>query len=363
MRPGCANIRATAHPARTVFLRFESLCFAQSAPGNGTTCVRQFDEFVHRYLQGSTEPMSFSQRLADSTPDRDTVVTVGVFDGVHLGHRHLLDHLIDWASPGCIPAVVTFTNRPITVFRPGTFPSYLTTPDHKVDLLEEAGIELVVPLEFTEELSQVTARQFAELLSGSMRMRGLVLGPDSALGRGREGDLAFLQKEGERLGFWVRSVPPLEIEGQPVKSRVVREALVAGDVTRGAGLLGRNHRLSGKVVLGDQRGRTLGFPTANIDVYSGLLWPGDGIYATWAYFGGQRHLSATSIGVRPTFGLTQRLVEVYVMDFSGDLYGETMTVEFVEKVRNQETFADIDALISRIGQDVAESRVVLAEAG
>ncbi len=305
--------------------------------------------------------MSFSQRLAGYAPDRDTVLTVGVFDGVHLGHRRLLDHLINWASPSLTPAVITFSNRPVTIFRPGTFPSYLTTPEHKVDLLRDAGIELVVPLEFTEELSQISARRFAELLRESMRMKGLVLGPDSALGRGREGDLAYMQAEGERLGFWVRSVTPLEINGLPVKSRVIRESLVAGDVAGGARLLGRNHSLNGKVVVGDQRGRTLGFPTANIDIYPGLLWPGDGIYATWAYFGGQRHLSATSIGVRPTFGLTQRLVEVYVMDFSGDLYGQQMTVEFVEKVRNQETFADIDTLIAQIEQDVANSRLALAQ--
>ena len=306
--------------------------------------------------------MSFSQHLAAFTPDRDTVLTVGVFDGVHLGHRHLLNHLIDWASPGCVPTVLTFSNRPITVFRPGTFPSYLTTPEQKLDLLRDAGIELVVPLEFTEELSQVTARQFAELLSEKMRMKGLVLGPDSALGKGREGDQAFMEAEGQRLGFWVRTVPPLEINGRTVKSRVVRESLVVGDVADGAVLLGRNHSLRGTVVVGDQRGRTLGFPTANIDVYPGLLWPGDGIYATWAHFGGERHLSATSIGVRPTFGLTQRLVEVYVMDFAGDLYGQQMTVEFVEKVRGQETFADIDALIARIGKDVDESRAVLSQA-
>ena len=152
--------------------------------------------------------MSFSQRLAGFTPDRDSVLTVGVFDGVHLGHRHLLDRLIDWAGTSCVPAVITFSNRPITVFRPGTFPSYITTPEHKVDLLRKAGAELVVPLEFTEELSRVSARQFAELLTDTMRMKGLVLGPDSALGQGREGDLAFMQAEGERLGFWVRSVPP-----------------------------------------------------------------------------------------------------------------------------------------------------------
>ena len=115
--------------------------------------------------------MNFSQRLAAFTPDRDSVLTVGVFDGVHLGHRHLLDHLIDWAGESCVSTVLTFSNRPVTVFRPGTFPSYLTTPEHKVGLLKEAGVELVVPLEFTEELSRVSARQFAELLSGTMRMK------------------------------------------------------------------------------------------------------------------------------------------------------------------------------------------------
>ena len=120
--------------------------------------------------------MNFSQRLASISPGRDTVLTVGVFDGVHLGHRHLLDYLKDWASPACIPGVITFSNRPVTVFRPGTFPSYLTTPEHKVALLQEAGIELVVSLEFTEELSQVTARQFAELLHGSLNMKGLCWG-------------------------------------------------------------------------------------------------------------------------------------------------------------------------------------------
>lgn len=306
--------------------------------------------------------MSFRQQLAGFTPDQDTVLTVGVFDGVHLGHRHLLRHLIQWAAPGCAPAVITFSNRPVTVFRPGTFPSYLTTPEHKIELLRQAGIRHILPLEFTQELSQVPARQFAELLRASMRMKGLVLGPDSALGQGRQGDLAYMQAEGERLGFWARAVPPLEINGQPVKSRIIREALIAGQIPDAARLLGRHHTLTGQVVVGDQRGRTLGFPTANLDIPPGLLWPGDGIYAAWAITNGHRRPAAASIGVRPTFGLTQRLVEIYIIDFTGDLYGQTMTVEFIEKIRSQETFADIDQLITRIQQDVADSRAILARA-
>ncbi len=304
--------------------------------------------------------MTFRQTLANAAPNKDTVLTVGVFDGVHQGHRHLLRQLIGLAGATCIPTVVTFNNRPVTVLRPDTEPNNLTTPDHKVRLLEELGIELVVRLDFTQELSQVPAEEFAQVLADSLRMKGLIMGPDSALGHARRGDSEFMREQGNKLGFWVDSVKPLEIDGQPVKSRWVRDALASSDVSEGAKLLGRNHSLSGEVVLGDQRGRDLGFPTANIDVDSRLLLPGDGIYATWAVIDGVRLPSATSIGVRPTFGLTQRLVEVYVIDFSGDLYGQTMNVEFVRKLRDQETFSGVDALIKQISQDVTDSRETLA---
>ena len=163
------------------------------------------------------------------------------------------------------------------------------------------------------------------------------------------------------MGLWAQSVEPREIEGQPVKSRRIRDALANGDVAVGPELLGRNHYLSGVVVVGDRRGRTLGFPTANIEVDPQLLLPGDGIYATWAIIDGQRHQSATSIGVRPTFDLTQRLVEVFVMDFDADLYGKTVGVEFVRKVRDQEKFDGLDALVTQINQDVADCRQVLAQ--
>ena len=151
----------------------------------------------------------------------------------------------------------------------------------------------------------------------------------------------------------------MEIDGKPVKSRRIRSALTDGDVAGCPELLGRNHTLSGVVVLGDQRGRTLGFPTANLDIDSNLLLPGDGIYATWAVIDGTRHQSATSIGIRPTFDLTQRLVEVFVMDFSADLYGKTVDVEFIKKVRDQEKFDGLDALVKQINQDVDDCRQVL----
>jgi riboflavin kinase/FMN adenylyltransferase len=303
--------------------------------------------------------MNFRQRLASAAPSKETVVTIGVFDGVHRGHRHLLRQVVELAGDRYIPTVVTFTNRPITVLRPGTEPSYLTTLDQRIDLIKQQGIELVVWLEFTLEMAEVPAAEFAKMLSDSLKMKGLVLGPDSALGKDRQGDLAFMQKQGEELGFWASSVEPLEIDGQPVKSRRIRDAVANGNLAVCPELLGRNHLLSGVVVVGDQRGRTLGFPTANLDVDPQLLLPGDGIYATWAIIDGERHQAATSIGIRPTFDLTQRLVEVFVMDFSGDLYGKTVGVEFITKVRDQEKFDGLDALIKQINQDVDDCRQVL----
>ncbi len=303
--------------------------------------------------------MSFRQRLASAAPSRETVVTIGVFDGVHEGHRHLLRQVVRLAGSEYTPTVVTFSNRPITVLRPGTEPSYLTTPEQRIDLIKRQGIELVVCLEFTLEFAQVTATDFAKLLVETLKMKGLVMGPDSTLGKDRQGDFDFMRKQGDELGFWVQPVEPLEIEGQPVKSRRIRNALVDGDVAVCPELLGRNHSLSGVVVLGDQRGRTLGFPTANIDVDSQLLLPGDGIYATWAIIDGKPYQSATSIGVRPTFDLTQRLVEVFIMDFNADLYGKTLGVEFIKKVRDQEKFDGLDALVKQINQDVDDCRQVL----
>ena len=303
--------------------------------------------------------MTFRQILASAAPSNETVVTVGVFDGVHQGHQHLLRQVVEAAGAEYTPTVVTFSNRPITVLRPGTEPSYLTTLDQRVELIKQQSIELVICLEFTLELSQITAEEFAKILADSLKMKGLVLGPDSALGKDRQGDLAFMQQLGEKLGFWASSLEPLEIEGQPVKSRRIREAVANGNMAICPELLGRNHHLSGVVVVGDQRGRTLGFPTANIEVDSQLLLPGDGIYATWAIIDGKRHEAATSIGVRPTFGLSQRLVEVFVMDFSEDLYGKIVGVEFIKKVRDQEKFDGLDALIKQINQDVDDCRQAL----
>lgn len=303
--------------------------------------------------------MNFHQLLSSSAPGKETVLTLGVFDGVHLGHRHLLKRLVQLSSPSLLPTVLTFSNHPVTVLRPGVQMRYLTTLDHRIELLKQQGIELVIALEFTAELSQVSAHDFATMLVQYLGVKGLVLGPDATLGHNREGDYDYLRRKGEELGFWVEAVEPLLVDGAPVKSRSIREDITRGDVEAGARFLARKFSLVGLVVLGDRRGKQLGFPTANLRIDSELILPGDGIYATWAVIDGVRYPSATSIGVRPTFGLTERLVEVHLIDFDADIYDKQMCVEFVTKLRDQESFSNVDALIQQIGQDVTDSRQVL----
>ncbi len=305
--------------------------------------------------------MSLRHQLASAAPNRETVLTLGVFDGVHLGHQHLLQRLVQTAGPSRMPTVLTFSNHPATVLRPGTHKGYLTTPEQKIRLIKEQGVELVVSLDFTPELARVSAQDFSAMLVELLRTTGLVLGPDAALGHNREGTIDFLRRRGDELGFWVETVQSLVLDGAEVKSRRIRDAVVRGDIAACTRLLSRKYSVNGQVVTGDRRGKQLGFPTANLEIASGMMVPGDGIYATWAIIDGVRHPSATSIGVRPTFGLTQRLVEVYVIDFSADLYGKDMCVEFVRKLRDQQTFPGVEALVDQINRDVADSRLALAE--
>ena len=307
--------------------------------------------------------MNFRQRLDRVSPQRETVLTIGVFDGVHRGHSHLLQRLISLARPSFQPAVLTFTNHPVTVLQPDRQVSFLTTASEKERLLKAAGIELVVSLEFSSELAQLSAGEFVSLLVEKLNMKGLVVGPDFALGRNREGTTERLAELGMQMGFFVDVLDPLLLGGELVKSRVIRQKILEGDVSATCRLLGREYSLSGTVITGDRRGRELGFPTANVDVDKAMALPADGIYASWAVVDGARQPSATSIGVRPTFGLTDRLVEVYILDFDGDLYGRELEVQFVEKLRDQEAFGSLDALVEQINQDVANTRETLAIAG
>ena len=218
----------------------------------------------------------------------------------------------------------------------------------------------MVAVDFTRELSQLTASQFVDALISELGMKGLVVGPDFALGHRRQGDVDTLREMGRSAGFWVEIVDNFLLDGAPVKSSVIRELLGEGQVEDVSKMLDRPFSLTGVVEAGDRRGRDLGFPTANLAVGPTMAVPGDGVYATWATVDGVRHQSATSIGVRPTFGGgADRRIEAYLLDFSGDLYGKQLTLEFARRLRGELAFSSVDALIQQMKQDVEQSQAVL----
>ncbi|MFH1140773.1 MAG: bifunctional riboflavin kinase/FAD synthetase [Chloroflexota bacterium] len=301
------------------------------------------------------------EELARVKPPGETFLTVGVFDGVHRGHRHLLELLKRQAvRAGCVPGVVTFCNHPVTVLGPDAPVRLITTVEERVRLLQEMGIETVVPITFTLEVSRVTAREFVAMLQRYLRMRGMVVGPDFGLGHNREGTPQVLRALGRELGFTVTVARPYEDGGVRVSSTATRNALAQGDVATASRFLERSYALVGEVVHGEGRGGSLlGYPTANVAVDHSLLLPGDGIYATWFYVDQQRYKAATSIGVRPTFGSGERTVEAFLLDFRGDLYQKTVRLEFVERLRDEVAFDTAEALKRQMDIDVEETRRIL----
>ncbi len=299
--------------------------------------------------------------LAGATPSRDSDLSIGVFDGVHRGHGHLLETLKrEAARAGCAPGVVSFCNPPRTVLDPGTSTSMLTTMEERTRLLRSAGIEIVVPVSFTLEVSRLTASEFVALLQRYLRMHGLVVGPDFVLGHNREGTPEVLHDLGRKLGFTVVVADAFTQGGVRVSSTTIRNAVAQGDVATASQLLGRHYALIGEVVYGAGRGGSvLGYPTANIAVDAAVAMPADGIYATWAYVDQQRYQAATSIGVRPTFGGAERTIEAFLLDFQGDLYHKRMRLELVERLRDEVSFESVEALRKQMDLDVEETRRIL----
>ena len=306
--------------------------------------------------------MRIRRELAGLGLEGGAVVTIGVFDGVHLGHRSLLSRLKDAAGRrGLASVVLTFRNHPASVLRAGFEPRYLTVPNERVQLLRETGVDLVVQATFDAALSRLSARTFAGLLRDTLGMRVLVAGPDFAMGRNREGSIDVLASIGEEMGFDVEVVEPLlGPEGEAVRSTAVRSAVSSGEVDRAAAMLGRHYSITGTVVQGDGRGGPLGFPTANLRMPAESLAPRDGIYACWVEIDGSRHMAAASIGERPTFPGAGRSVEAFVMDFEGDLYGRELRLELVRRLRDEEKYASVEQLRLQIDRDVSETRRLLA---
>lgn len=304
--------------------------------------------------------MHIEQELAQVTPENDSVLTVGVFDGVHRGHRQLLDTLTSEATArGLLPGVLTFRNHPDSIFRADFQPRYITSLDKRVKLIKDCGVSFVVPVTFDEEMANLRAEDFARLLQQKLRMKGLIVGPDFAMGHKREGDIKMLTSLGSKMGFTVREVDLMVNGGRPVRSTNIRQAIASGDLEGAARMLGRHFSLVGKVAHGDERGRELGFPTANLEVAPDMAVPANGIYATFAYVDGQRHMAATSIGTRPTFDGVGRTIEAFLLEFDNDLYNRPVRLEFIQRLRDELKFDDVEALLEQMNIDVQQTREIL----
>ncbi|HVL06915.1 MAG TPA: bifunctional riboflavin kinase/FAD synthetase [Acidimicrobiales bacterium] len=297
-----------------------------------------------------TDPASFV------APSAGTAVTIGAYDGVHRGHQHVIGHLRRLAADGGLETVVlTFDRHPASVVRPESAPLLLTDLDQKLEVLAATGVDHAVVLRFDEARSQEEPEDFVrEVLAGQLGARVVVVGEDFHFGRRRRGNVELLREMGGALGFEVAHVPLLPA----TSSTEVRRRVAAGDVAGAGLLLGRPHEVRGVVEKGDQRGRELGYPTANVAVPADILLPAPGIYAGW--YDGER-AAAISVGRRPTFhgGGSPVVLEAYLLDFSGDLYGRPARVSFVTRLRDEERFDSVDALVRQMALDVKATRVAL----
>jgi riboflavin kinase/FMN adenylyltransferase len=293
-------------------------------------------------------------------PQRPTHLAIGVFDGVHLGHRALIAHLARGARQEQAAAVAaTFDPLPIQALAPGAPASALSDIADRVRLLREAGADAVAVFRFDEAFAQLSADEFLDRVRGACDVRRIVVGPDFHFGRRAEGDCDKLRERGKRDGFTVDVVTPIQMNGAIVSSTRIRNLLLGGDVESAARLLGGPYTLRGRVVHGAKRGRALGFPTINLALPKERLLPRDGIYAMWAELGEGRFKAAASLGVRPTFGGGERVLEAYLVDFSGELYGEEVEVAFVKRLRDEIAFASPAELSAQIARDVEETKRAL----
>jgi riboflavin kinase/FMN adenylyltransferase len=289
-------------------------------------------------------------------------LTIGSFDGVHRGHQAILHKLVSGAHEAGAPAVVlTFFPHPSIVLRGRSGPFYLTSPEERAVLLGQLGVEHVITLRFDKTLANQTARQFVQALNDHLGFSHLCIGHDFALGRGREGDLPFLQNLGKELGFAINVMRPILHHGQVVSSSRIRTALLEGDVWSAKALLGRRYQVHGEVVAGDGRGRTIGIPTANLEIWPERLLPKSGVYACLACVDGQTRRAVANIGVRPTFESQEALprVEAHLLDYAGDLYGKNLTLRFVSRLRDEQRFPNIQALVAQIRSDIERARKIL----
>jgi riboflavin kinase / FMN adenylyltransferase len=289
--------------------------------------------------------------------ERPVVATIGAFDGIHRGHQLLLRQVVDRArSLGILSLCVTFDPHPDTVLYPERRLTHLTDRAEKERVLHELGLDHVLVIPFTRELSMLRPEEFLGLIQERYPLAELWVGSDFALGRGRSGTIAALADIGRVEGFALHVVPPQKVDREVISSTFIRTLLTQGNVRQVARLLGRRYRIVGKVEEGAARGRQLGFPTANIRPDPGRTLPADGVYAAIVPLDSREWRAVVNLGSRPTFQEGERLLEVHLLDFAGDLYGRDLAVEFVDHIRDVRRFESIDALRAQIARDAEAAR-------
>jgi riboflavin kinase/FMN adenylyltransferase len=291
-----------------------------------------------------------------------SVVTIGVFDGVHRGHQHIIRYVVERARElGVASVVVTFDPHPAEVVRPGSHPAVLTEPHRKAELIEELGADVLCVVPFTQAFSQLSPEEFVhDALVEHLHAALVVVGDNFRFGHRAAGDVALLTRLGRTFGFAVTDADLVSEGGTIFSSTYIRSCVDAGDVVAAAAALGRPHRIEGIVVRGDQRGRDLGFPTANLATTKYAAIPADGVYAAELHVRGKTFGAAVSIGTNPTFAGREHRVEAFVLDFDGDLYGERVSLDFVAHLREQRRYEGPEKLVEQIAVDVAETRAALS---
>jgi riboflavin kinase / FMN adenylyltransferase len=301
-------------------------------------------------------------------PGERSVITIGAYDGVHVGHQAVIRHVRQVAAEKAAhSAVVTFDRHPATIVRPESAPQQLTDPQQRLELLTQTGIEAAVVLTFDQRQSEEPPSEFVErVFVNALATTAVVVGEDFHFGRNREGNVALLRDLGRRFDFDVLPLELIERDdgvAEPVSSTAIRRALAGGDVDLAASMLGRSYEVRGTVVLGDQRGRLLGVPTANVEVPNQVCLPADGVYAGWyERANGDVRPCAINLGRRPTFyaHADHSLLEAHLLDFDGDLYGERAEVRFAHFLRSERKFEGIDALVTQLKHDIEHARALLS---
>lgn len=299
--------------------------------------------------------------IFNSKIERPLALTIGFFDGVHLGHRYLVSELSEIAKKrNFASAVLTFRTHPRQVLHSDYIPSLLTTADEKIALLKETGVDYVVMTEFTREFSMLTAQDFMRLLHDNLNVCCLMIGYDHRFGHNRSEKFEDYVRFGKEIGIEVVQSSPLVIDGINVSSSAVRKTISEGDVAKAAKLLGREYSLAGQVVKGFQVGRTIGFPTANISYDDSRILPKDGVYAARVMVESHLYDAMLYIGSRPTVNTGKTSVEAYLFDFSDDIYGKNVNVRFVDRIRDSIKFDSIEELKKQLGKDEIKAKLLIA---